>query len=311
MKVGIIGLGAIGERLLTSFLNAEFIKIAAICDTNLKRLQLLKERIPSAALHEDYKIMLEDKSIQLIYLAVPPKLHHSIAMDVIASGKHILCEKPLANSLIEAEEMSDAVKTAGIVHAINFPMVYSNTVHMMKEKINSGELGEIKRVELNLHFTDWPRAWQQNDWIAGREQGGFIREVTPHYIQLLFHLFEDLHVVHSLVDYPANELLCETGFISRLTAGDHIPVLFNGTAGIGQKEHLSFKIFGTKKTLDLVNWRLLLEGSPINNEMPISIPNTPHNSLIEELQKAINGQPALMIDFQEGYKIQRVLEDLL
>ncbi|MFD2443954.1 Gfo/Idh/MocA family protein [Bacillus sp. CGMCC 1.16607] len=310
IKVGIIGLGAIGERVLNKFLNHPMTEVVAACDTSIDRLHNINKKY-NLQTYQDYKEMLNNDSINLVYLAVPPKYHHRIALDVIEAKKHLFCEKPLANSIIEAEEMTTAAENAHIVNALNFPMPYSNVFQKFKEKITNGEIDEVIRVDVQMQFTTWPRSWQQNDWIASREQGGFIREVGPHYIQMIQEVFGDLKNIQSFVDFPEDPSLCEQGFIARMELANGTPVLFNGLSNLGQKEHISFKVYGKKGTVDLINWSELFVSTgdfapaiyPLQREEEID--------LIGELIKAINGENAKLVSFREGYNVQRVLESLL
>ncbi|MDD9312398.1 Gfo/Idh/MocA family protein [Cytobacillus firmus] len=310
IKVGLIGMGAVGERILRQFRQHEEFDIAALCDRNAGQLDKFRAELPDAAMHANYLDLLQDETIKLIYLGVPPKFHHTIAMDIIKSGKHLLCEKPLANSIEEAKEMYEAAENAGIIHAMNFPMAYSPAFKLFMDKIHNGELGKIKKVELHLQFKQWPREWQQNDWISSREQGGFIREVAPHFIHMIHDIFGELDYVHSFVEYPEDERLCETSFSSLLTLPGGIPVLFNGIAGIGQQEHLSFKVFGDKGTLDMQNWSILIQSTAENSGEIIRL-DEPETSLPAEFLKAIRGDKALLVSFKEGYKVQKVLERIL
>jgi predicted dehydrogenase len=310
IKVGLIGMGAVGERILRQFRQHEEFDIAALCDRNAGRLDKFNAELPDAAMHTNYLDLLQDKTIKLIYLGVPPKFHHTIAMDIIKSGKHLLCEKPLANSIEEAKEMYEAAENAGMIHAMNFPMAYSPAFKLFRDKIHNGELGKIKKVELHLQFKQWPREWQQNDWISSREQGGFIREVAPHFIHMIHDVFGELEYVHSFVEYPEDERSCETSFSSLLTLPGGIPVLFNGIAGIGQQEHLSFKVFGDKGTLDMQNWSILVQSTTENSGEIIRL-DEPETSLPAEFLKAIRGDKALLVSFKEGHKVQKVLERIL
>lgn len=310
IKVGVIGLGAIGERVIHKFIQHEKTDVLAVCDVNEDRLNSMRDRY-NFETYKDYNEMLQNDSIDLVYLAVPPKFHHKIALDVITANKHLLCEKPLANSLIEAEEMANAVEGAKIVNAINFPMVYSNVFQKFKELITNGEIGEVNRVEVQMHFTTWPRSWQQNEWIASREQGGFIREVGPHYIQMVLDVFGGVRNIQSFVDFPEDPTLCEKGFISRMELLDGTTVLFNGLSNIGQKEHISFKVFGSKGTVDLTNWSVLSmsEGDSASTVLPFQ--RVEEIDLVGELVRAINGEEAHLVSFSEGYEVQKVLEALL
>ena len=74
-------------------------------------------------------------------------------------------------------------------------------------------IGEIVRVELSTYFPHWPRLWQQNPWIASREQGGFAREVFPHYLQLMYRMFGPISITEHQTTYPEDEKLAETEFL--------------------------------------------------------------------------------------------------
>ncbi|MFS1516647.1 Gfo/Idh/MocA family protein [Bacillus sp. SCS-151] len=311
IKVGLIGMGAIGERVLRQFQQHNEIDIAALCDRNADSLNKFKDELPNVSLYLDHLDMLKDESIQLIYVGVPPKFHHKIAIDVIRNGRHLLCEKPLANSTEEALEMVEEAEKANIVHAMNFPMVYSQEFQVFKNKIMNGELGSVKKIELNLHFTEWPRKWQQNEWISSREQGGFIREVAPHFIQIIHDVFGEMSIVRSSVEYPENEDLCETSFISSMKLSGGIPVLFNGLAGIGQKEHLSLKVFGDQGTLEIENWGILSETRADDNGSIIPVDSVDKENVVDELVKAIKGDSAKLVSFKEGYAVQKVLDEIL
>ncbi|MDZ5472972.1 Gfo/Idh/MocA family oxidoreductase [Bacillus sp. 31A1R] len=311
IKVGMVGIGAIGERVLRKFQYHSGVELVAVCDRNEERLNAVKEEFEDVLLYTDHLEMLSKSELDLVYVAVPPKFHHKIALDVLNKGINIFCEKPLANSLEEAKEMLEAALKANVIHAMNFPMIYSNVFQVLKEKIQKGEIGEVKKVEVNLHFTSWPRQWQKNEWIASREQGGFIREVAPHYIQMIYDIFGKISNVHSFVDYPENVELCETGFIAKMELANGIPVLFNGLSGIGQKEHLSFKVYGDQGTIDLTNWSQLTQSSADKPPVTLPIERTEQMDIVMELVKAIEGKPAVVVSFNDGYEVQKTLEEIL
>lgn len=311
VKVAMIGIGAIGERVLRKFQYHSGVELVAVCDQNAEKLQALKEDLEDVSLHTDYVEMLQNNEIDLVYIAVPPKYHHEIALYVIKQKKHVLCEKPLANSLEDALEMLQTAKEAQVIHAMNFPMIYTNVYQLFKDKILSGEIGELQRIEVHLHFTEWPRAWQKNNWISRREQGGFIREVAPHYIHMILDMFGELQDITSFVDYPIDETLCETSFVSHMKLPNGVTVLFNGVSGIGQKEHLSFKVFGEKGTLDLTNWSQLSMSSPDKPTTVIPIERTEQHDIVMEILNAIEGKESRIVTFEDGYKVQRSLENML
>ncbi|MCM2535106.1 Gfo/Idh/MocA family oxidoreductase [Neobacillus pocheonensis] len=312
IRVGIIGLGVIGEKILCAFQKHPKFEIVSICDVVKERAELISQKLNGIVYYTDYKELLQNSDVELVYVAVPPKYHHLVALDVLAAGKHILCEKPLANSLEEARAMSEHAKQAGVVHAMHFPVYYTKAFKYINNFVTSEKIGEIRRVEINTHFHKWPCEWQQTDWIGGREQGGFVREVFPHYIQLTQALFGKLEHIQSQLELPADSDKCETGILASMKLSDGTPLLINGVSQIAQQERIAFTIYGTNGTISLVNWIKLEVGKYDEPLTEISLqPVDPTLDLLMNLANAIKGDRADIIDFQAGYEIQKVLEALL
>lgn len=165
-KVGIIGLGAIGQRLIKSFTEHPEMEITAVCDPLEELLNSTVAAIGKAKGFTDYKEMLKNADIDLVYVAVPPKFHHQIVTDCVLEQKHILCEKPLANSVEEAESLYKQAADAGIIHAMNFPLNYSSGNATFASYIKEGYIGKLRRLELKMHF---PNGREHGSKIIGLE----------------------------------------------------------------------------------------------------------------------------------------------
>lgn len=312
IRVGVIGIGGVGGRVLEGFRMHPETEVAAVCDINADLAEEVAKQYNGADWYTDYREMLVNTKLDLVYLAVPPKLHHRIALDVLAAGKHLFCEKPLANSLAEAAEMVEAAEAAGVVHAVNFPTTYRSTWTEFSRLVEAGHLGELRRLDVIMHFQVWPRPWQHNPWIAGREQGGFVREVLPHYIQLILKRFGPIVRVKSQMQYPEIPNACETGVLASFELEDGTQVLVDGLSQVGERERIHFTAYGTQGTLSLDDWSKLRVGHFGETPQIVEVPdNNRHLGLIEELVKAIDGEAAELIDFHVGYEVQRVLEEVL
>ncbi|MES9683982.1 hypothetical protein CN514_11015 [Bacillus sp. AFS001701] len=310
IKVGIIGLGAIGQRLIPLFSNHQETKIVAICDTLEERVQETSSQLESVFTFTNHLEMLENTELDLIYVTVPPKYHYSVVSDVIAKGINVLCEKPLANSTEEALGLYTQAKEKGIFHAMNFPLNYNVGSKSFASLIKSGYVGDLKRIELKMRFPNWPRLWQQNEWVATKEQGGYVLEVGVHYIQQIQKIFGNLKVNTKHMQYPADPIASENGIIAFLELEDGTPVLIDGLSQIAGEEEIKFTAYGSKGTLSLVNWANL-EGGKIGEPIQqIEADQTLADSLIDNLVKSLKGEEATIIDFSEGYKAQLVLEAL-
>ncbi|MBM7661909.1 putative dehydrogenase [Bacillus mesophilus] len=141
------------------------VELVAVCDTNQEKVKEAAEHYKIKG-YSNHKSMLEQQvDLDMVYVAVPPKWHHDIVVDAIRANKHILCEKPLANSIEEAANMLQLAKKANIIHAINFPINYLSNTRKFGELLESGYIGHLRRIELNMKFPKWPRPWQENDLI--------------------------------------------------------------------------------------------------------------------------------------------------
>ncbi|RXJ02032.1 gfo/Idh/MocA family oxidoreductase [Anaerobacillus alkaliphilus] len=310
IHIGIIGLGAIGERLMNLFQTREDIVVSAICDTSKARLQEVAETFTITNKFTNYQDLLDRTEIDAVYVAVPPKFHEAIVLAAISAGKHILCEKPLANSVEEAERMVDAITKTNLVHAMHFPLNYQASLQQFEQLFKDGYIGELRRINLKMHFSHWPRLWQQSDWVAGREQGGYVLEVGVHWIQAIQRIFGKITEVRSQLHFPEDPSLCENAIIAEMKLENGTSVLIDGLSNIGGEEQLEFAAYGTDGTIMLRNWRQLLaaKSGEALQELEISFGNG--NNLISEFVKAIHGEKAELYDFQNGYDAQVVLEAL-
>ncbi|MCH1625585.1 Gfo/Idh/MocA family protein [Ferdinandcohnia quinoae] len=308
IRVGVIGLGAIGERLIKGFTAHEKTAVMAVVDTNSSRAKEVAGKLGGISWYNNHLEMLEQQALDIVYVAVPPKFHHKIVLDVIEKGIHVLCEKPLANSVSEAREMMERAETAGIIHAMNFPLNYSPEVFTLEKLLKDKYIGDLRRVELTMHFPEWPRPWQRNEWVGEREQGGFVLEVGVHFIQLTNRLFGNITYLHSQLELPENREKCETGVIANLEICDGTPFTINGISKIAGEERIAYTIYGTEGTLSLVNWSQL-EGGKLGEKIePIQAETSGNMTLISSLVHAIEGMPAEIFNFKVGYDAQLVLE---
>lgn len=312
--MGIIGLGVMGNRMIQAISRynlSDQLEVTAVCDVN--------EQIASefAAEHgvsystTDYIQLLENTEIDLVYVAAPPAYHHQIILKAIEHGKHVLCEKPLANSIEEAAKMVTAAKESGLVHAINFPLNYGVALNKFASLIDEGYIGEVRRIRLDMHFPHWPRAWQQNAWIASRKQGGFILEVGVHWIQAIQKIFGPITYVQSDVQFPNNPDECERSIIARMELADGTLITVDGISHIAGEEKIALVAYGTDGTLTIKNWGELYAGKANQPMERISLEDVPARpSLLENVVAAIRGRQAEIYDFSVGYDAQVVLEAL-
>lgn len=306
--LALIGTGLVGERIINQALANDDYEIVALYDENTERLNNMATQYNLPAM-DSLETLLATKA-DWVYIGTPPASHAILTEKIAAAGLNVLSEKPLAHDVEEGQKMVVAVEEANVQSAMHFPMMYSPEVRTLKQALHNGDLGEIKRIELHTHFPQWPRPWQQNPWIATREQGGFIREIFPHYLQLTNHLFGDLEIIAHQTEYPDDVNLSEIGVTALAQTTDGIPMVINGLTGIAQQERIDFKVFGTKKVMTIRNWGQLWESTADSEETQVEV-NLKTENLLQACRQKLNDEEALVIPFEEGLKVQWWIEELL
>ena len=304
----LIGTGIVGERIINQIKTNPNCEILSVFDENKKRLREVAEKykLTEASTLEE---LLETKP-DWIYIGTPPVSHAPITEKAAAYGLNILSEKPLAHDAQDGERMVKVVTKANVHTAMHFPLMYSPVIHSLQQSISDGSLGDILKIELHTYFPHWPRKWQQNAWIASRAQGGFIREVFPHYFQLLYRLFGNFEITAHHTTYPQDIELCEYAVSALAKTDSDIPIVLNGLSGIGQEERLEFKVFGTNKVITIRNWSELWE-SELDKEAVQITPTTVPDGLIEACHQWRVGEKSTLVSFEEGLKVQGWIDELL
>jgi predicted dehydrogenase len=164
VNVGVVGLGYWGPNLVRVLHELAEAELVAVCDLDTVRLAKIRRRYPAVRCTTSYEDLLADDSIDAVALATPVSTHHPLAMRALKVGKHVFVEKPLAASSAEAEEMIALAGDCDLVLMPGHTFLYSPPVNVVKDLIDSGELGDIyfistSRVNLGLHQSDVSVLW--------------------------------------------------------------------------------------------------------------------------------------------------------
>ena len=146
LKAGIIGCGGIANfKHMPSIIKTGMVEMTAFCDIHPKRAQEAAEKFgdSDAIVCEDYKDLLTDESIDLVYVLTPNKSHSFITIDALEAGKHVMCEKPMAKTSKEAREMVKAAERTGKALTVAYQNRYSPESIYIKEAVERGDLGDI------------------------------------------------------------------------------------------------------------------------------------------------------------------------
>ena len=191
VRLGIIGYGNMGMGHAKNILEGKCpeIELAAVADINPVRLQAAKEELPeTTALFDDAEKMMDSGLIDAIHIAIPHYDHPRYAILGLQKGLHVMVEKPAGVYTKQVREMNaEAEKHPELTFGMMFNQRTNCVYRKMKELVDDGTIGEIKRV--NWIITDWYRTQSYYDSGAWRatwsgEGGGVLLNQCPHQLDL-------------------------------------------------------------------------------------------------------------------------------
>jgi len=313
-NVGIIGLGIMGQRMMRAMETHPEFKISHIWDLNADVVNEISNHYPNAVPAESAEALMSSRDVDIVYIATPPKTHISYARMSMTADKGILCEKPLAVDVEESRKLVEDVNKSGVPNAVNFPFASDLNISTLEEDLEEKLHGDIERIEIRFHFNAWPRTWQSRaaGWLDGREQGGFLREVFSHFVYLTQRLVGQLEPLTGSVIFPENSDQSEI-YANGYFLVDSTPVLMHGAVGGAAPDFNQWTLYGTERSYRIQDWGELKVAN-INrwyDLMPRGEPKPPLHHQLDNLAKMLRGEPHTLPSFQEGFRVQEVVEGLL
>ncbi|WP_457653707.1 Gfo/Idh/MocA family protein [Rhodocaloribacter sp.] len=332
IRLGIIGTGNMGHHHAREFSALEGCALVAACDRDRERAEALAEEYDIPHVYTGVAEMLAGADLDAVVIVTPDDSHAPIALEVIAAGKHVLCEKPLAEHAEDARRMAEAAAKAGVINMVNFTYRRSPALQKARALVAEGRLGRI--VDFEAHYLQsWLTSKIWGDWAT--EETWLWRLSTAHGSQ---GVLGDIGVhILDLVSFPAGDyasVQCRLKTFPkaegdrigayRLDANDSAFItaeLTNGAMGVihasrwatGYRNALALSLHGDKGALrfdleheddvlevclgddvDTVTWRTIrCEKTPTNAER-----------FLESIRTGRNDQP----DFARGAAIQAVID---
>lgn len=153
LRLGLLGAASIASAAIIAPARASSeAAIVAVAARAPERARAFAAKHGIPRIHETYQALLADPEIDAVYIPLPNGLHGRWAIEAVAAGKHVLCEKPLAANAAEAEEMAGAAMRSGRILMEAFHYRYHPLAQRMADIASSGELGQIRRVESSMCF---------------------------------------------------------------------------------------------------------------------------------------------------------------
>jgi predicted dehydrogenase len=185
INIGFIGSGWAQVAQAPAFSLMEEVDLAAVASPTERNRQKFMERFGITEGFADWRDMLEQCDLDLVCVTTPPWLHEPMVRGVLESGRGVLCEKPFALTVEEAERMNALASRSPGFALIDHQLRFHPSVRSMKQMIDSGEIGRVYEVRAVVNLAsrnriDMPWSW----WSDAARGGGALRAIGSHLIDL-------------------------------------------------------------------------------------------------------------------------------
>jgi predicted dehydrogenase len=337
IKIGIIGTGGMAHWHAQQIIESGLGQIVAACDVDRTRAQSFATLFNAERVYDDFEHMIAGGNLDAVAIVTSNDVHYAASMAAFAKGLHVMCEKPLAMNVQQAEEMCAAAHAAGVIHAVNFTHRHTPCFTLARKFIAAGYIGQPYHVQAD-YLQDWllsiertaettpgstRHIWRMDKRIAG---SGELGDLGAHVLDLLYGFIGEYASVSALL--PAFPSLHQSDGLPTESISDDLCALLlgfrNGTVGqvttsrvsTGMGDAISVKLYGHegalllddrtptevraclgKAALERRNWATF---NVADNEREAS-------PMAEFLQGITTGtQPSF--SFDDGLRVQRVLD---
>ena len=243
-------------------------RMAAICGRDEAGVREAADDLGWESYETDYRKLVARDDVRLVDVVTPGNTHREIVLTALEAGKHVICEKPLANTLSEAREMLTAARNAGTVNMVCFNYRRAPAVQLARNLVAEGRLGEIRHWRASylqdfIMEPDFPLIWRLKREVSG---SGALGDIGAHIVDLAHFLVGPISEVTGMTETfikerPLEEASAEGATeMGKVTVDDAAAFLArfdNGAIGTfeatrfaaGRRNQNSFEINGSKGSL--------------------------------------------------------------
>lgn len=259
--VAVVGYGWMGKAHSQGYLRVPHhyphlpaVELVAVAEPEADRQEDAKQRYGFARAVADWKELLTDDSIQAVSITAPNSFHRELGVAFAEAGKHIWIEKPVGLVSADAEAVSAAVKSAGVMSAVGFNYRNAPAVEYARQLILDGTIGELTHARFRL-FSDYsghpmgPLSWRFEYKFGGP---GVLGDLVSHGADLVRYLVGDIASLVSETAVFIKERPIPSG------TGSHFDIAEGGPMGAVENEDVAMALLRTKNDV-----RVILEASRI------------------------------------------------
>jgi len=274
-KTAVFGTGFMGRVHLEAIRRLGNVQVVALASLEEDVARRMAAQFSVGRVEADYRKVLEDPSIDAVHICTPNAQHFPMAHDALQAGKHVVCEKPLATSVADAQTLVSAAAKAGRRDCLNHNLRSYPVVQQIRRLCEAGDLGEILVVQ-GTYSQDWLLYDTDWNWRVDAAEGGASRcmaDIGSHWFDMAEHLTgqrvsslcADLQTFHKTRKRPKGAVETFAGKLLQPDEYEEVPITTEDYGGVifrmggrargavttsqvsaGRKNRLSIEIYGTK-----------------------------------------------------------------
>jgi predicted dehydrogenase len=333
IRIGFIGSGSFARHHAQQLLQQENVQIVACCDIHDETCRSFARDFKVQATYSDYRQMLEKERLDAVTIPASDAVHCPASLAALERGLHVMCEKPMAVSLAEAEQMAAAARKAGTINMVQFSYRSTAALEQARQMVADGHLGRVLHVEAS-YLQSWLVSKVWGDWrstsawlwrLSREHHGGTLVDIGCHIFDFASYVVGDVVEVNCMMrnfeKAPGNihgqwRLDADDSFVAQVAfANGAIGSVHSSRWATGHLNSLRLRVFGDKGGLCIDTDR---GGDKISicvgdfhahgahwTEIPVKMP-VPGN--FARFVRSIRTGVAEGATFEDGLKIQRVLD---
>lgn len=317
LRWGILGCGNVAEHKGGPPLyTVEDSELVAVMRRDRSKAESFAERHGAKRHYTDVDELLSDDDINAIYIATPPYLHCNQTIRASQSGKHVLCEKPMAMNIEECQQMIDACKDAGVTLMVAYYRNHYPNIEKMKYLMNDGAIGDVVLGRVNCTAYYNPnradlKNWRTDSKISG---GGVLMDIGSHRISLLEFLMGEIDTVNGFAETVQSDLPVDDSavFTLRFVNGTHAVANINWNVGVSNDDIEVFGTEGSLKCSPLNSGNLIVQNRSggIVDMSQEPLPYT-HTGLVRNFVNHLKTGASIRCSGESGLRTNKVIEEIM
>ena len=257
LGVAVVGLGHLAlEQILPGFGQAKSVRVTALVSGHPDKARAVAAQhgVPGENLYDyaNFDKIKDNPAIDFVYIVLPNAMHEEFVTRAARAGKHVLCEKPMAATVAEAERMVQACAAAKVKLMVAYRMQYEATQRAAIALARGGELGDLRMMEAVNGQNDVPDQWRQVKAIAG---GGSLPDVGIYCLNAFRYITgeEPIEVTGRMTQPKDDPRFREIEDIATFTLAFPSGVIGIGTSAYSIHEARTLKAIGSKGCVGIEN----------------------------------------------------------